>query len=118
MSNIPRAREAIANLAKMARWRRISHTEMADALEAVLPLLHRRERARQARQQSRRMTPGLRRNIWEYGRTHPDMPIQDIAVKFGVNAARVSETLNPEGDWESTFAEEILDETLQKARAA
>jgi hypothetical protein len=69
-----------------------------------------------ARVQLRR--PDLRRAIWKFGRAHPDLSVQDIAVHFGVNAARVSETLNPTGDWESKFAEEVLDDTMRKARAA
>lgn len=49
---------------------------------------------RARRPTSRKMTPQVQAEIMALAAKHPDWSNQDIAVAVGVNAGRVSETLN------------------------
>lgn len=83
MSNIPRAREIIAEAA--------ASLPLGDAtramLEVALPMLTRQRPVRRAPRAKRYVTQRLIREICAFARKHPDMHLSDIATHFGVNRA-------------------------------
>lgn len=92
MSNIPEAREIIAQVHDTL----LSMGLAADAarLSQALRLLVRRPYAREkAPARSAWVDASLAAEIRKMARTYPNMPQQKIAEAFGVNAGRVSEAL-------------------------
>jgi len=95
MSNIPKARKMLSDLQRSAEAD--GHTEYAQAISEILPLLWRdQRRPRRAAVHSARSTPELKAQIREYVQTNPNVPLQHVAIHFGVNIGRVSEAL-PDG---------------------
>lgn len=92
MSDIPLARQIIDGL--IDELEAAGEARLAAKLEGLVPLLYRRQRVRQARARSEPMTPDLARVIRAFAARHPDLPIDDIAARFAVNAGRVSEALH------------------------
>lgn len=90
MSNIPLARERIAQIAN--ELRRAGQRDLAARLAGVTGLLNRRPAARRMRVRSRSITPTIREQILDLART-TDLHSSEIAARLGVNPGRVSEIL-------------------------
>lgn len=89
MSDIPRAREIIAQAAGM-----LPVGDPARAMiEVALPMLVRERPIKRAEVTSRELTMEVACEIWRYYRHHPDAPTQEIATAMRVNSGRVSEVL-------------------------
>lgn len=92
MSDIPRARLLLGELAKRAASDGL--IDYAREIEKIIPLLWREQhKARKAFAHSAKSTPELRQQIREYVRLNPNVPSQHVAIHFGVNMGRVSEAL-------------------------
>jgi hypothetical protein len=93
----PEVRDALTALAERLRADYVSARErrlIAAEIDTLVLELYRRPPARpRTRVRSRRMTPALARRIRTYAWAHPDQSIQQIADKFRVNTARVSEAV-------------------------
>lgn len=95
MSDIPLAREILADLADQLR---LSHPSEAQVLDLVISdLLFRKHVKPRAPISSARMTPTLARSIRIMSRSRPKMSAQEIAEMFNVNSGRVSEAIA--GKW-------------------
>lgn len=90
MSNIPLARQRIAQIAN--ELRRAGQRDLATKLSGVTTLLHRRPAARRMPVHSRSITPAIRQQILDLART-TDLHSSEIAARLGVNPGRVSEIL-------------------------
>jgi hypothetical protein len=94
----PEVRDELTLLAErlLTPWS-MSVTERHEIARRMLELvqeLYRRPPVRPVtRVRSRRMTPALERRIRDYAWAHTDQSIQQIADKFRVNTARVSEAV-------------------------
>lgn len=64
-----------------------------DELNHLANEMHRRSPLRRAAKRSPALTPILAAKIKDYASRHPKDQLQDIAVVFGVNSGRVSESL-------------------------
>ena len=88
MSDIPHARE----LLKLALTRdNVYDTRLT--ITKAMEYMTREKYTRKASPRSRIITKEIREKIKRCAAENPDTPMQDIAVKFGVNAGRVSEIL-------------------------
>lgn len=67
--------------------------EYGQRLSHLADQLSRRKPVRKAPAKSRTMTPELRRKIAEDARANPDKTYHQIAMRWGVNAGRVSEAV-------------------------
>jgi hypothetical protein len=90
MSNVPRARELVAQAAKMLP---VGSAARA-TLMAALPLLTRESPVKRTGKKSRMMTQAVACEIWRYYRRNKDASHQDIGDALRVNPRRVSEVLN------------------------
>jgi hypothetical protein len=92
MSDIPKARKLLSELAKRAE--NDGQIEYAEAISEIIPLLWRSQHKRKkSAVHSARATPELRAQIREYVEKNPNVPSQHVAIHFGVNLGRVSEAL-------------------------
>jgi hypothetical protein len=92
MSNVPRAREVIAEV--VADLRAAGYRELAGRLDAVLADLHRRPLVRRrAPIESRPVDASMAAALRRYAHRHPKLSQQAIAERFGVNHGRVAEAL-------------------------
>jgi hypothetical protein len=93
----PEVREAFTVLAERLRADKVSVAErhaIALEIDTLVLELYRRPPVRPiTRVRSRRMTPALAKRIRAYAWAHTDQSIQQIADKFRVNTARVSEAV-------------------------
>jgi hypothetical protein len=90
MSNIIRAREQIAQIAR--ELQRAGQNDLARRLNGTIGLMRRRPPARRMPTHSRTVTPELRKQVLELART-TDMHSAEIAVHLNLNPGRVSEIL-------------------------
>lgn len=87
MSNIPKAREALHNLANSL------DAANARLLRAIITgYLHRDPVIRRAPDKSVEITAAMRRQIFTLAKT--DMHLSEIGHRLGINQGRVSEVLN------------------------
>jgi len=92
MSDIPKARKMLADLARRAEAD--GQNEYAETIKEIIPLLWREQHKRKkSAVHSARATPELRAQIREYVEKNPNVPSQHVAIHFGVNLGRVSEAL-------------------------
>ena len=92
MSDIPKARKMLSDLARCAEAD--GQSEYARVINEVIPLLWRSQHKRKkSAVHSARVTPELRAQIREYVEKNPNVPSQHVAIHFGVNLGRVSEAL-------------------------
>ena len=97
MSNIPEARARLQHMINCAKdGYPYSPEQIAQSLENILPLLHRKTAIRKAEPQSAPMTPELAAAIKAFANRNQDMPFQAIGQRFNVNAGRVTEVLQGE----------------------
>lgn len=90
-SNIPRAREILADALASAR----TMADYRGAVETALRLMTRASPARRrAPEQSQPMDDALARRVRAMAHGNPDMPLAEIAAQLGVNPGRVSEALH------------------------
>jgi hypothetical protein len=89
LSNVPKARELVAEAAKMLP----AGSAARAALMQALPLLTRESPVKRTGQRSRMMTQALACEIWRYYRRNPAASHQQIADALRVNPGRVSEVL-------------------------
>ena len=94
MSNIPKAREMLRNVAAALNDGKVTGPSAALAIYAVLPILTRDPPVRRAPVKRRPITRQLAAQICNYARQHADAHMDEIAVRFDVNPGRVSEILN------------------------
>ena|SRR5437879_4624288 len=95
---IPAVREELENLAlqlksqKGRNWRSV-----AQKIEALVPELKRRPAKRRAKVKEegarKPLSETQKKEIARFTREHPEMMLQEIGVKFGVNQGRVSEII-------------------------
>lgn len=97
MSDIPSARQSIMELVTaLLEGEKFSNSKLADELMAIEAMLYRKAPVRRASVNSQKMTPELAKSIRVFAARNEDMPLQQIAQKFGVNSGRVSEVLHGE----------------------
>jgi hypothetical protein len=97
MSNIPEARARLQHIIDCAKdGYPYSPEQIADSLEGILPLLHRKAAIRKAEPHSQPMTPELAAAIRAFANRNQNMPFQAIGQRFNVNAGRVTEVLQGE----------------------
>lgn len=90
MSDIPVARALLEEIADKAPGK------LGDEIRAVVgTYLFRKPFVRRAPATKRTMTPALKARIRQLAAANPNMHMQDIADRCGVNIGRVSEVLNP-----------------------
>lgn len=91
MSDIPLAREILADLADQIRLSQPSEAQVIDMV--IRDLLYRQSTKPRAPIGSARMTPTLARSIRVMSARRPNMSTQEIAQIFNVNPGRVSEAI-------------------------
>jgi hypothetical protein len=97
MSNIPEARARIQHMINCANdGYPYSPQQIADSLEGIMSLLHRKPPIRRADPQSAPMTPELAASIKAFAIRNKDMSFQAIGQRFNVNSGRVTEVLQGE----------------------
>ena len=89
MSNVPLARELVAEAVQMLP----ADSPARAKLQAAMGLMTREPPVKVARKKSRMMTLGVAVEIWRFYRRHPRSPHQEIADAMRVNPGRVSEVL-------------------------
>ena len=95
MSNIPLARAIISDIVKHPPSKWLSTRTVKRRLNMALGFLRRRKCVyRTERGHRTRMTPALALRIKRWADNHPSWDNQDIAERFNVTNARVSEVLN------------------------
>jgi hypothetical protein len=96
MSNIPLAREKIAALSFSMVHGLVDEDDILDELDEILALLWRKAPVRRAAATSSKMTAEMAEAIRAFAKRNEDVSLQQIAIRFGVNAGRVSEALHGE----------------------
>lgn len=94
MSEIPKAREILREVADGLITGKVTRSSAAFALYALLPMMTRDSPIRRAPVKRQRITKQLSASICAYARQHADAHIDEIAAHFDVNPGRVSEILN------------------------
>ena len=95
MSNVPRARGLVAEIAEEMEELGARMEELAQLLAAALADLHRRPPARKPA--PRRAPPvgaDMAAYLRKFARDNPDMSQTEIAHRFGINPGRVAEALH------------------------
>ena len=91
MSNIPKARDLLAEL--MLSLREQGLHEYADQLELIIPMMIRDRYKDRVKPQSQFVTTALAIEILQYAQKNQHLSAQAVANKYGVNPGRVSEIL-------------------------
>jgi hypothetical protein len=95
MSNVPKAREAIAEITEQMAELALQQAALADRLEAVMADLHRRPEVRKrAPRTSAPVGPKMAAHLRKYAHANPRLSQAEIAQRFGINPGRVAEALH------------------------
>lgn len=89
MSNIPRARQMLHDLAKT-----LDPVSAAIIEGPIMQHLTREPHVRKARVKNAGVSPEIKHQIRQLAAAHPDMHLSEIGEIVGVNQGRVSEVLN------------------------
>lgn len=96
---IPQARDRLNDLIKHLEHPDFVVTKpgkvtLIKMLREVEALMYRAPPARVAPRQQRKLTSEQAQEVRDFARKHPNVTMQDIAVRFKTNAGRVSEAVN------------------------
>lgn len=93
MSDIPKAREMLASIARKLEHQQVSSITAARLIRMSLELMTRESPVRKAPTRPRFISRKLKADVIAYAAAHPDAHQVDIGQVFDLNPGRVSEIL-------------------------